>query len=271
MTKSKVALCMPVKNGEPWLPKNLEIIESFGKEINRVIISYGHSVDDTLNILIKWIKQSKHRVELIREPKPKNTVNSSAEIAFLYHDFQQLVKTGDDTHALLWDSDIVDAPKNLVKKLLKHDKPIIAPYVYIKYHEPGKRFYDTMVYRYKGYRYHAFDPPMHGHKLAQIDSVGCVFLVKREPFTEHPYRDPYPHLLFCNDCRESGYGVWVDPNIEIYHVDLERIGGGNNPIETNPNSRFYNPTYKPPPLITDSGEIVENNDFALEFIQKYVM
>lgn len=270
MTKSKVAICVPVKNGEHWLRKNLEIIDSFGKEISRVIVSYGYSVDKTLEILKTWKDNTKHKVEIIHEPKPKTPVNSSAELAFLYHDFQQLVKEGKDTHVLLWDSDIVDAPKNLVKQLLKHDKDIVAPYVYVKYHEPGKRFYDTMVYRYKGYRYHAFEPPMHENKLAQIDSVGCVFLVKRDPFIEHPYRDPYPHLLFCNDCREAGYEVWVDPSIDIYHVDLGRFGGGNHPIETNPNSRFYNPEFRYPALITDSGEVVKNDDFIVELIERYV-
>ena len=108
-------------------------------------------------------------------------------------------------------------------------------------------------------------------KLTQIDSVGCVFLSKRKPFIDNPYRDPYPHLLYCEDARKGGYEVWVDPSIEIYHVDLGRFGAGNAPIETNQRSRFYNPDWKVPDLITDDGVIVTNEDFIIEVIQKYIL
>jgi len=270
VTQPKVTVCLPVKNSEPWLPRNLELIEQFGDEVSRVIVSYGDSTDNTLNILRQWKQATKHRAEVIHEPKPEHPVNTSAEIAFLYHDFQDMIRDGDETHVLLWDDDIVDCPPDLITRLLGHDKDIIAPYVYVKHHAPGKRFYDTMIYRFHGYRYHPFNPPMHENRLAQIDSVGCVFLTKRKPFIDNPYRDPYPHLLYCNDARRGGYEVWVDPNIEIYHLDLERFGRGNPPVEGNPNSRFYNPGWSPPPMITNDGRIVTNEEFIVELIQKYV-
>jgi len=270
MTKSKVAIVVPVKESDCWLAKNLSIIDTFGKEISRVIISYGESQDNTLEIIRRWCSITKHKVEVIWEPKTKYPVNSSAEIAFIYHDFQDMIAEGDETHILLWDGDILEAPSNLVKKLLKHDKDIVAPYVYSKHHAPGKRFFDTFVFRYNGYRYHPYEPPMHKHKLARIDSVGCVFLSKRKPFLEHRYRDPYPHLLYCNDARSSGYEVWVDPNIEVYHLDGERFGIGNIPVESNPRSRFYDRKWVPPSAITDTGRIVSNDDLVVDVIKKYI-
>ena len=271
MTKSKVAICVPVKNSDCWLAKNLSLIDTFGKEISRVIISYGDSYDNTFELIRRWASTTKHKVEVIHEPETKYRVHSSGEIAFLYHDFQDMIEEGDETHALLWDGDILEAPSNLVKELLKHDKDIIAPYVYTKHHAPGKRFFDTFVYRYKGYRYHPFDPPMHNNKLAMIDSVGCVFLVKRKPFLEHRYRDPYPHMAFCNDARSSGYEVWVDPNMEIGHIDMERFGGGNQPVEMVQTSRFYNPKFVYPPMINNKGEIISDEKFVVELINKYIM
>jgi len=271
MTKSKVALCVPLKNSELWLAKNLSLIDTFGKEISRVIISYGDSQDNTLEVIRRWVSTTKHKVEVIHEPKTKYLVHSSGEIAFLYHDFQDMIKEGNDTHVLLWDGDILEATSNLVKKLLKHDKDIVAPYVYTKHHSPGKRFYDTMVYRASGNRYHPYDPPLFKGRLTQIDSVGCVFLVKRKPFIEHRYRDPYPHMMFCNDARSSKYEVWVDPNIEIEHIDLERFGGGNQPIERNQNSRFYDKDFKLPPMVNNKGEIITDEKFITELINKYIM
>ena len=182
-----------------------------------------------------------------------------------------MVEEGNETHILLWDGDVLEAPSNLVKKLLKHDKDIIAPYVYTKHHAPGKRFFDTFVFRYKGYRYHPYDPPMHKHKLAMIDSVGCVFLVKRKPFLEHRYRDPYPHMSFCNDARSSGYEVWVDPNTEIEHIDMERFGGGNQAIETMVTSRFYDRDFVLIPMINNNGEQVDEIRFLDEIIEKYIL
>ena len=271
MIKPKVAICVPVKNSEMWLPRNLELIEQFGDEVSRVIVSYGDSTDNTLDILRRWKQISKHKVEVIHEPVSSFKVNSSAEIAFLYHDFQNMIREGDETHVLLWDDDIVYTPPDLILKLLEHNKDIIAPYVYTRHHAPGKRFYDTFVYRYKGYRYHPFEPPMHGGKLAQIDSVGCIFLSKRKPFIDNPYRDPYPHLLYCNDVRKGGYEVWVDPSIEIHHLDLERFGRGNAPVEVNTNSRFYDPAWIPPPMIKDDGTLVSGEEFVLDVIRKYVL
>jgi len=271
MTKSKVALCVPVKNSELWLAKNLSLIDTFGKEISRVIISYGDSHDNTFEIIRRWCSVTKHKVEVIREPQTKYTVHNSGEISFIYHDFQDIIEEGKDTHALLWDDDILEAPSNLVKKLLKHDKDIIAPYVYTKNHAPGKRFYDTFVYRYKGYRYHPFDPPLFKGRPTQIDSVGCVFLVKRKPFLEHRYRDPYPHMAFCNDARSSGYEVWVDPNTEIEHIDKERFGGGNQAIEMIKTSRFYDRDFQLPPTINNKEEVVTDEKFILDLINKYIM
>lgn len=265
-----VVAFLPVKNAGIWLPKNIPLLESF-QEVTRIIVSYDlASTDNTLSLLKEWKERTGKQLEVYSSPSSPHVVNSSAEIAYLYRDFANIIKDGDETHVLLWDSDVVDAPKNMVKKLLKHDKDIIAPYPYIKYHQPFKQFYDSMVYRYKGYRYHPYNPPRNDGKPFQIDSVGTAFLVRKDVFMATPYDDPYPHMKFCNDSRAKGYEVWVDPEIEIWHVDLTRLNQYHYMVEQIQTSKYYNPSFKPPKMITDTGRLVDDNELYQDMIDVYV-
>jgi len=268
--KTRVVAFMPVKNAEPWLPKTIEVLERF-KEVARVVVSFEtRSTDKSFLILRKWAESSPKQVEVYASPKPPHRVHTSAEIAFIYNDFRKILRDGDETHVLMWDSDVIDAPKNTVRRLLKHGKNIVAPYPYVKYHAPGKMFYDTFVYRLNGYRFHPFNPPRNNGEPLRLDSVGTAFLVERETLLETAYRDPYPHMQFCNDSREKGYEVWADPGIEIWHADLTRLGELHHALEYVPGSKYYNPGFKPPPFITDSGRVVEPEELYGDMVQLYV-
>lgn len=265
-----VTACLPLRNSATWLPKNIPILESFD-DVTKVVISYDtETTDNTLDYVKKWKENSKKNIEVYARPKPPYQVHSSAEIAYVYRDFANIVKDSDESHLLLWDHDVIDAPKSMVKRLLKHDKDIIAPYPYIKYHQPFKQFYDTHVYRKSGYRFHPYNPPYNDGKPFQVDSVGTAFLVKKEVFMATPYDDPYPHMLFCNQSREKGYEVWVDPEIEIWHVDLTRLNEYHYMVEQIPTSRHYNPSFRPPDMITDSGRIVTGEELYRDMVKLYV-
>lgn len=265
-----VTAFMPVKNAGAWLPKNIPLLEGF-QEVTRIVVSYDTgSNDNTLNLLKEWKTKTGKQLDVYASPNPPYKTHSSAEISYIYRDFADIVKDDPCSHVLLWDSDVVDAPKTLVKKLLKHDKDIIAPYPYIKYHIPGKQFYDTFVYRKDGYRYHPYNPPINDGEPFQIDSVGTAFLVRKEVYMETPYDDPYPHMMFCDQSREKGYEVWVDPSIEIWHVDLARLNNMHYMVEQNPSSKHYNPNFQPPQMITDSGRLVDDQALYEDMIQVYV-
>ena len=135
MSSPKVAICVPVKDSEIWLAKNLSLIDQFGDEVSRVIISYGESTDNTLEIIRRWVSVTHHKVEVITEPVSEFNVNSSGEIAFIYHDFQTMIEEGDDTHVLLWDDDVVDAPKNLIFE--KVSTFLIKSSVFLAHKSPG--------------------------------------------------------------------------------------------------------------------------------------
>ena len=108
------------------------------------------------------------------------------------------------------------------KQVLKEqDKDIISPYVWEDGFVPPK-FFDTYCFRYEGGRFHPFDPPNPG-KPFQLDSIGTCYLAKREAFAFTPYGER-PHRSFCHAAKEMGFEVWADPTIDIYHLDVQRLG-----------------------------------------------
>jgi hypothetical protein len=207
-----------------WLPKFLSELDKV-TGLGRVIIHYGISSDDTIDILKKWSKETSLEAEFFLDPVTMSA-KSSASIGSLYRDYQRIVsETSSCSHVLLPDSDLVKFPKNLVETLLKHDKDIVAPYPYVYLHDkPCRIFYDTYCFRLKGFRFHPLKPPRNNGQLMQLDSVGTCMLVKHKPFLDTSYGDPYPHMKFCDESRAKGYEVWADPSTIVWHVDLQQLG-----------------------------------------------
>lgn len=257
-----VLVCIPVKNCAAWLPCFFQKVDRLD-DVSRVVLIYGESLDSTLDVITQWMVMTEHDVELYREP-PRMNAQASSQIGAIYRDFQEIMAHGDETHALLLDSDVLRMPANLIQRLQKYDKDIIAPYTWLLYHEPGKCFYDTYCFRLKNYRYHPFNPPMNNNELIQLDSVGTCILVKRRVFLEVPYRDHWPHMNFCNDARIQGYEVWADPKTSVDHVDLTRFGILHVPftLQGDPADRT--------PMIKDDGSIVKIENFSEEYSSMYI-
>ncbi len=269
---------VPVKNAATWLPAFLPQLEKL-EDLGQIIFSYGESVDPTLNFLKEYKKISKHEVRVKPDPQ-MGKVLTSAQIGGLYRDFQNyIVKHPDEypeSHIALLDADVMRMPDNLFSLLNRHDKDVIAPYIWTLWHDsPCPMFYDSMVFRKDGYRFHPYRPPLNEGKPLQLDSVGTTFIVKKEVFLDVPYGDPYPHMKFCNDAREKGYEVWADPKIAIYHVDLIRFGSFHEEIEVikarlagDPDPYRYSDQT---PFITDSGKIVSRGELGLQYSKLYTL
>ena len=225
---------IPVKNCERWLGAFLPQLEAL-EDIGQIIFSYGDSQDQTLEFIKQYRKTSRHDIKIKADPE-MGTVYSSAQIGLLYSDLQRVMTENPEdypeTHIALLDADVMRIPKNLLTRLKAHQKPIVAPYVWTLFHtEPTPLFYDTMVFRKDGFRFHPFDPPLNKGKLLEVDSVGTTFLVEKQCFLDVPYGDPYPHMKFCNEARGKGYTVWADPKLGIHHVDLIRFGAFHHELE----------------------------------------
>jgi len=62
--------------------------------------------------------------------------------------------------------------------------------------------------------------------MFEVDSVGTCYLVKRRVYEGNVvYKGgDSEQVTFCNNARESGFRVWVDPSIIVHHVNLESQG-----------------------------------------------
>jgi hypothetical protein len=257
-----VAVCVPIKYpaGE-WLHLFLKEAEHF-KDISRFIFSYGYpdknveGEDPTLIKLKEWIKTTKHRVEVYQEPKLE-IISGTVQLAAIYHDFQKLVDPEKETHVLLADSDLIKMPHDLIQLLKKQNKDVIAPYPWVKNHIPPM-FYDTMIFRVAGKRFHPLRPPMPKESF-KVDSVGTCFLVRTKIFKEIPYRNPYTAMPFCNDARAKGYEVWADPRIKVWHLDIMRLGIFHMPL-------FSDET----PFVTESGAEFTPSEVSHHVGQAYI-
>ena len=210
---------VPVKNGAFWLPKFLTDLEQL-EDVSRIAFIYGESVDQTLLILQDYKKGTKHTINIYKEPPLKNA-HTAHQIGPLYEDFQELLQNGDESHFLLLDCDITSFPSDLITRLKKHDKDIIAPYVWTHGHIPEK-FFDIYCFRVDGCRFHPFDPPMSDEPI-QVESIGSCYLAKRAAFVITPYGNR-PHISYCYKAREMGFTVWADPTTKIYHLFVEQLG-----------------------------------------------
>lgn len=217
---------VPVKNAGIWIERFLMYFKRL-KGVSRAVFYYGLSSDDTLKELKEWAEKAPFPIEIYEDPPMR--ARSSAEIAPVYKELQDIMKEGDETHFLSIDADIMKIPKTLIRSLKKQKKDIIAPYVYIEGQKP-RTFYDTDVFRYKGLRFHHFDPPK-PKMTFELDSVGTCWLATREAFTETEIDNPYPDRIFCDNAREAGFKVWADPRLSIYHLNTKPFGLHQIPLE----------------------------------------
>lgn len=255
-----VLVAVPVKfPAGQWLHIFLKELDKL-KGVSRCVFSYGQPdqilpvQDPTFGKLLRWIKETRHQVEIYDEPKVPR--GGSAFIAPIYRDFQELMSS-DESHVFMLDSDIMKMPGNIIQRLKRLDKDIVAPYVWIRNHVPPM-FFDSFCFRLDGKRFHPFRPPQPKEPFP-LDSVGTCMLVKRKPFKEIPYRNPYSHMNFCNDARAAGYEVWTDPRIKIYHIDLTRLGIFHNPV-----------TQERPSFIRDDGTVANEEEIIPDIMRAFI-
>ena len=231
MSKPTVMICIPVKNTGRWLPKSIKQLESltYPHDKIRIVYSYSNSFDNTLDVISEFAKNGTFKVEVYREPFEEQIMMYGIQVgASIYKDFQRLLK---EDYFMLFDSDIVSIPNDLIEQLLEIDTDVVAPYPWSEGH---RHFYDNFIFRINNIRFHPQKPPGLGLAIpVYVDSVGTCFIAKREVFVNTQIDNPYPNLTFCNNARGLGYSVVAVPYIEVIHADLEKLGILHNPLPQN--------------------------------------
>jgi hypothetical protein len=90
------------------------------------------------------------------------------------------------------------------------------------------RFYDIWAYRIKGEMFQPTSPEWYfahyGSGLIEVDSVGSVVLFKMNLITEGLRLGETDCVLgMCNEARQRGYRIFVDPTISILHPQIQGV------------------------------------------------
>lgn len=219
-----------VKEAALWLPRFITQVENLTGDIEKIVVMYAESLDESFMWLEHWRNTSKHRVEIYKDPYLPHDERHGATLSRVKKDIQKILAESDAEYYLNLDCDLVRFPSDLIERLMAADKDIIASMVWTEGRDIPT-FFDTYIYRTQGCRFHPFSPPGLGEtEPFEVDSVSTCYLAKKEVELAGEYKNPYPHIPFCADLRQKGYSVWVHPDIPAYHIDLEALGIMHQPL-----------------------------------------
>jgi hypothetical protein len=131
--------------------------------------------------------------------------------------------------ALMLESDLLYQP-DLLRSLIERRPDwadIFAPMIWIPVNG-ALRFYDIWAYRIKGEMFQPTSPEWYfahyGSGLLEVDSVGSVVLFKMNLIAEGLRLGETDCVLgMCNEARQRGYRIFVDPTISILHPQIQGV------------------------------------------------
>ena len=148
---------------------------------------------------------------------------------------------GRDYDYVLWmDADIIDAPRDLIERLIaiseERNGAIVAPMVWMERVKDGPVsldtggwFYDTGGFIDVDGHYANFHSGVAGNGyLAQMRSVGTCYLVPavlyRRGLRYRPEGSEVEHLSFCRAAAEAGTEIYAARTLNVTHAYLPKYG-----------------------------------------------
>jgi len=214
-----------IKEAETWLSRFLLQLDALEDPVNRIVVMYAESRDNSFAILDHWRRNiTKHNVEVYADPYLPPDERHGAMLSRVKQDIQCLLKTGGEQYYLNLDCDLVEIPPDIISVLKSHDKDLIASMNWTEGRHP-RTFFDVYQFRLENCMFHPYRPPgLDKTEPFTVDSVSTCYLAKSEVELAGKYVNPYPHIPFCKSLKEQGFQVWVDPTCHCIHVDLEKYG-----------------------------------------------
>lgn len=214
-----------VRNQEKFLPKFLSMLRE--QDYPEVHYSFfeGNSVDKSYEILQKF-KRHVGSMYLRKVDVMFESLSRFEKLALL-RNIHIWDSYKNEDYVLVIDSDLDEIPTNLISHLVAQHRDIIAPMVFFK-DVAEKRFYDTLVFKENGCNFGHWYPYSPVRKSLpnypfKVDSVGTCFMVSSDVIRECKWvgSDTMSEQIgFCNDAKEKGFNVVVDPTIEVFHANL---------------------------------------------------
>lgn len=218
-----VLVVVPVRKADKWLPAFRASFEQLNYPRNKM--HFAFSLVEPSDHVEQFKKSFSHvNIEIFNDEGTNR--------------FDRLTKTRNrlidqnlkhQEYIFSIDCDVVQFNPDILDRLIKHDVDVVAPLVII---EGTDQFYDTLAYVHQGRNFSHLSPyckPCRDKKLFQVDSVGTCYLVKRSVYDSkvkygNATQKISEQISFCNNARQKGFKVWVDPNITVQHADLPRYG-----------------------------------------------
>ena len=259
---TKILICLLFKNSNMWLSRFFDNIDNLlNSEFNKkndieynMSIIYGTSNDGTEETLKRRIKNYKEITNLIKTDIPSR-FNVLEKLAILRNSFLHTKDLKKYDYLLMIDTDImfdVSAINRLIRDIQnpKLDKVgIIAPMIFIVDYGIYKNnfLYDVFAYRMEGLNFKHRKPyiPITFHntgnykRILEADSVGSLYLIKSNIITsnkniqygtyavknkDNDKKYESEQVYLCEQVRECGFKVYIDLNIRVFHINLEKYG-----------------------------------------------
>ena len=111
----------------------------------------------------------------------------------------------------------VEFPPDLLRRLLDHHAPIVAPFVF----QRGV-FYDIWAFSRRGANFPPFPEDsteaLFGSDLVELETLGGVALIDADVLRAGVrYSTINVDRGLCEAARAKGFSVWADPTLHVYH------------------------------------------------------
>ncbi len=243
-----VLIAFGARNEASNLPTFLEQIDNLGypKERLRYAVVTGDSEDDTVDIVLDWLKTKQdvwwRHVTLDHLPLRKRMFTSTNYVRhYATAKLPNVETVGFMFHC---DADVIGIPPETLKALVDLDVDVVAPYLYMSdENDPqnqfrGKKiFRDVWGYRFKhgphpGLQFNPFVADYYKRNMDKDESIqadterGLIpmlsvganpVLIKREVLEEVWYDGLHATPGWCQKANESGYKIWSYPALECIH------------------------------------------------------
>jgi glycosyltransferase involved in cell wall biosynthesis len=223
----RVLVAFLVRDGEKWLKRFFDCLDrlDYAREDLKFVILEGNSTDNSWIMVVYYTYT--HSGVLLTKLDIDDSIGRFRRLAMLKNRVIDLAFKDED-YVLWFDSDLVDFPASLLKDLMKADADIVAPYVLI---EGTDRFYDHLAFRKDGIKFMFPEGiptvPLPSDRF-EVDAVGTCMLVKGDVyrkgirFIESDVESE--QVLFCTAAKKCGFKVLADPNLKVFHANLQLYG-----------------------------------------------
>lgn len=218
-----VTIVSPFRDSAASIPAYVQRVEQldYPETKLRYVAVEGDSVDHTWSMLNEWA-ESRDGVRLVTcntgKPRHGSVVNAErfATLAAVFNAGLDAVDLDWSDYVLFLPSDI-EYSRDLLTRLVAHGKDIIAPFPYL-----NGRFYDIWAFSREGNDFWPYTREqareMFGDKPIQMDTVGCVMLMRYEIlFLGVRYTETDVDRGLCAMARALGFTIWADPATEVVH------------------------------------------------------